>query len=47
MEETGYCITPFQRKHLLKNLERDLRPEHRQRIEIMLLADEGLTQAEI
>ena len=40
-------LTPFQRKLLLKNLEQDLRPEYRQRIEIMLLADRGYSQSQI
>lgn len=40
-------LTPFQRKHLQQSLQADLRPEFRQRIEIMLLADQGKSQAEI
>ena len=47
MEKPGQYLTPFQRKLLLKNLEADLRPEHRRRIEIMLLADAGQTQSQI
>lgn len=43
----GQCLTPFQRKLLLKSLQTDLRPEYRRRIEIMLLADTGQSQAEI
>lgn len=43
----GQCLTLFQRKLLLKSLQTDLRPEHRRRIEIMLLADEGKSQPEI
>ena len=47
MEEPTRLLTPFQRKLLLKNLETDLRPEYRRRIEIMLMADEGQCQAQI
>ncbi len=47
MENYGLYLTPFQRKLLLKNLEADLRPEYRRRIEIMLLADAGQSQAQI
>lgn len=47
MEKQGLYLTPFQRKLLLKNLEADLRPEYRCRIEIMLLADSGQSQAQI
>ena len=47
MEESAQLLTPFQRKLLLKNLENDLRPEYRRRIEIMLMADEGHCQAQI
>ena len=47
MEHQGQCLTPFQRKLLLKNLQDDLRPEYRRRIEIMLLADTGQSQAQI
>ncbi len=43
----GKFLTPFQKKLLLKNLEADLRPEYRRRIEIMLLADRGASQAQI
>ena len=43
----GKFLTPFQTKLLLKNLEADLRPEYRRRIEIMLLADRGYSQAQI
>ena len=46
MENHGLYLTPFQRKLLLKNLEADLRPEYRRRIEIMLLADAGQSQAQ-
>lgn len=40
-------LTPFQKSLLLKQLQTDLRPQYRQRIEIMLLADQGKSQAEI
>ena len=47
MENQGLYLTPFQRKLLLKSLEADLRPEYRRRIEIMLQADAGQSQAQI
>ncbi|BAY08136.1 helix-turn-helix domain-containing protein [Calothrix sp. NIES-2098] len=40
-------LTPFQRKVLIKNLQIDLQPEYRRRIEIMLLADRGKSQIQI
>jgi transposase len=40
-------LTPFQRKLLQKSLQDNLSESYRQRIEIMLLADEGKTQTEI
>ncbi|MDZ8054833.1 MAG: transposase [Aulosira sp. ZfuVER01] len=40
-------LTPFQHKVLLKNLQADLQPEYRRRIEIMLLADRGKSQTHI
>lgn len=40
-------LTPFQRHHLQKSLQSDLSKSHRQRIHIMLLADEGKSLAEI
>lgn len=43
----GQLLTPFQRKFLLKNLETDLPELYRQRLQIMLLADEGKSQTEI
>jgi transposase len=46
-EKLGQYLTPFQRKLLLKNLQTDLRPEYRRRIEIMLLADTGQSQTQI
>ena len=45
--EQGQYLTSFERKLLLKSLQTDLRPEYRRRIEIMLLADEGQSQAQI
>jgi len=47
VENPGLYLTPFQRKYLLKSLETDLRAEYRRRIEIMLLADAGQSQAQI
>jgi transposase len=47
VETLGLCLTSFQRKLLLKSLQTDLRPEYRRRIEIMLLADTGQSQAQI
>ncbi len=44
---TRYCLTAFQRKHLEKKLTENLPKLLRQRIEIMLLADTGKSQAEI
>ncbi|WP_414620022.1 helix-turn-helix domain-containing protein [Calothrix sp. CCY 0018] len=47
-EETdSQLLSAFQRKFLLNNLYTDLPSSYRQRIEIMLLADEGKSQAEI
>lgn len=43
----GKYLTPFQRKQLQKKLQEDLPPKYRQRLQIMLLADEGKTQAQI
>ena len=40
-------LTKFQRQLLGKQLESETSPEYRQRIEIMLLADEGNTQIQI
>ena len=47
MEKQGQYLTPFQRKLLLKSLQADLLPKYRHRIEIMLLADMGQSQAQI
>ncbi|MBW4645364.1 MAG: helix-turn-helix domain-containing protein [Goleter apudmare HA4340-LM2] len=46
MQESKF-LTPFQRKALLKNLQANLQPEYRRRIEIMLLADVGKSQTQI
>jgi transposase len=43
----GRYLTEFQRQLLTKNLKTETIPEYRQRIEIMLLADEGQTQTQI
>ena len=43
----GKYLTPFQRKLLEKSQQRELTDKQHQRIKIMLLADEGLTQAQI
>ncbi len=47
MQKQSQCLTPFQHKLLLKSLETNLRTEYRRRIEIMLLADAGQSQAQI
>jgi putative transposase len=47
VEKQGQYLTPFQRKLLQKSLQDDLPEQYRQRIEIMLLADEGKSQAQI
>ncbi|HIK04341.1 MAG TPA: helix-turn-helix domain-containing protein [Trichormus sp. M33_DOE_039] len=43
----GKYLTPFQRKLLEKSLQENLSPSYRQRIEIMLLADDGKSQTVI
>jgi transposase len=43
----GKHLTKFQRQLLEKNLKIETIPEYRQRIEIMLLADDGNTQTQI
>ena len=43
----GQYLTTFQRQLLEKNLHTETISEYRQRIEIMLLADEGQTQTQI
>ena len=47
MEKLSQYLTPFQRKLLSKSLQEDLPQSYRQRIEIMLLADQGKSQTEI
>ncbi|MFN6535938.1 MAG: transposase [Nostoc sp. EkiNYC01] len=44
---TSKYLTSFQRKLLIVNLQKSLPESYRQRIEIMLLADEGKTQTQI
>ena len=44
---TSKYLTAFQRKLLCVNLQQELTDKERQRIQIMLLADEGKTQAAI
>lgn len=46
-QKQGIFLSPFQRKLLRKNLEKNLRPEYIRRIEIMLMADLGYSQTEI
>ncbi|MCF4967783.1 transposase [Nostoc sp. CMAA1605] len=43
----GKYLTPFQRKLLEKSLQENLSTSYRQRIEIMLLADDGKSQTVI
>lgn len=43
----GFFLTPIQRKFLQEKLAKNLRPEYRRRIEIMLLADMGQSQSQI
>jgi transposase len=45
--DVGKYLTSFQRKLLQKSLQQDLSDKQRQRIQIMLLADEGKTQVQI
>ena len=45
--EQSFLLTAFQRKLLHKSLQEDLPELYRQRIKIMLLADEGKNQIEI
>jgi transposase len=44
---TGKFLSPFQRRLLHKSLQEDLPASYRQRIEIMLLADQGKSQTTI
>ncbi len=43
----GKLLTVFQRKHLQKSLQGELSKSHLQRIQIMLLADQGKSPAQI
>jgi transposase len=45
--EQGLFLTSFQRKLLLKTLQEDLRQDYQHRIQIMLYADRGHSQAQI
>lgn len=45
--EENQFLTNFQRDFLLKSRHSNLRPEYHRRIEIILLADMGYSQAEI
>lgn len=47
MKKQGRYLTPFQCKLLQANLEEELTDKQRQRIQIMLLANAGKTQAQI
>lgn len=47
MEKHGKYLTPFQYQLLYESLQADLSLEHRLRIEIMLLANAGYSQAQI
>jgi transposase len=44
---TGKCLTSFQQKLLQKSLQENLPDSYRQRIEIMLLTDQGKSQTTI
>ena len=46
-ELSGQHLTKFQRRLLEQQLDIEIIPEYRQRIEIMLLADDGQTQTQI
>lgn len=47
MSNTQPLLTPFQSKQLQRSLEIESSPEYRRRLEIMLLADAGYSQAQI
>lgn len=47
MEQGTSLLTPFQRKQLEKSLETESRSHYQQRIQIMLMADAGYSQAQI
>ncbi len=46
-DQKGHYLTPFQRKLLQTSLQDDVTEQYRQRIQIMLLADEGKTKSQI
>lgn len=47
MEKSGQYLTPFQRKLLQKSLQENLPKSYCQRLQIMLMADDGKSQTEI
>lgn len=47
VDNPSQSLTPFQRKLLLKRMNTEPRSNYRRRIEIMLLADAGESQAQI
>lgn len=47
MSDVHSLLTPFQRKQLQRSIETESSPEYRRRVEIMLLADVGYSQAQI
>lgn len=47
MANQGQCLSVKERKFLHQILQTEIRAEYRRRIEIMLLADQGLSQAQI
>jgi transposase len=47
VDEQSQFLTSFQRKLLLKHIKNERRSEYRRRIEIMLLADAGKSQAQV
>lgn len=47
MNNSHTLLTPFQKKQLQRSLEIESSPEYRRRIQIMLLADAGYSQAQI
>jgi transposase len=47
VQPIGQLLTSFQRKLLQKSLQEELSDHYRQRLLIMILADEGKTQSEI
>jgi transposase len=47
LDSAAQCLTPFQESFLRTKLDSDLPSLYRQRLQIMLMANEGKTQAEI